>query len=58
MGLTTLVPAPVSSEGLRDPIGWLDPYVEVPPLCEALALRQQGKPVGLEGAASDLALRS
>ena len=57
VALSTLAPAPVSSEGLRDPIGWLDPDVEVQPLCEALALRQQGKPVGLEGAASDLALR-
>ena len=57
VALATLAPAPVSSEGFRDPIGWLDPDAEVQPLCEAIALRQQGQPVRLEGAASDLALR-
>ncbi len=57
VALSTLAPAPVSEEGLRDPIGWLDPDAEVQPLCEAIALRQQGQPVRLAGAASDLALR-
>ena len=57
VALATLAPAPMSSEGLRDPIGWLDPDAEVQPLCQAIALRQQGKAVLLEGAASDLALR-
>ena len=55
--LSTLAPSPVSSEGLRDPIGWLDPGAEVQTLCQAIALRRQGQPVRLEGAASDLALR-
>lgn len=57
VALSMLAPAPVSEEGLRDPIGWLDPDAEVQPLCEAIALRQQGQPVRLAGAASDLALR-
>ena len=57
VALATLAPAPLSSEGLRDPIAWLDPDAELQPLCQAIALRQQGKPVRLEGAASDLALR-
>ena len=57
VALAALAPAPVSSEGLRDPIAWLDPDAEVQPLFQAIALRQQGKPVRLEGAASDLALR-
>ena len=57
VALASLAPAPVSSEGLRDPIAWLEPDAEVQPLCQAIALRQQGNPVRIEGAASDLALR-
>ena len=55
--LSTLAPAPLSSEGLRDPIGWLDPDAEVQTLCQAIALPRQGQLVRLRGAASDLALR-
>ena len=55
--LSTLAQSPVSSEGLRDPIGWLDPDAELQTICQAIELRRQGQPVRLEGAASDLALR-
>ena len=57
VALAALAPAPMSSEGHRDPIGWLDPDAEVQSSCQAIALRQQSKAVFLEGAASDLALR-
>ena len=57
VALAALAPAPMSSKGHRDPIGWLDPDAEVQSSCQAIALRQQSKAVLLEGAASDLALR-
>ena len=55
--LSTLAQSPVSSEGLRDPIGWLDPDAELQTICQAIELRRQGQPDRLEGVASDLALR-
>ncbi len=57
VALSTLAPGPMSSEGFRDPIGWLNPDADVKPLCQAIAQRRRGAPVRLEGAASDLALR-
>ena len=57
MALSSLTPPPVSTEGTRDPLGWLDPDQEPKPLCEAIEDRLSGKPVRLIGAASDLMQR-
>lgn len=57
MALSSLMPPPVSTEGTRDPLGWLDPDQEQKSLCEAIADRLGGQPVRLIGAASDLMTR-
>ena len=57
MALSSLTPPPVSTEGTRDPLGWLDPDQEPKPLCQAIEDRLSGKPVRLIGAASDLMQR-
>jgi neutral amino acid transport system substrate-binding protein len=58
LALSTLAPSPVSSEGTRDPLGWIDPDAEVRPLCEAMARRRDGQRVRLEGVASRFDLRA
>jgi neutral amino acid transport system substrate-binding protein len=58
LALSTLAPSPVSSEGTRDPLGWIDPDAEVSPLCEAMARRRDGQRVRLEGVASRFDLRA
>ena len=55
--LASLAPAPVSSEGTRDPLGWLDPDQEPTSMCDAVKARLDGRSVRLQGAASDLSRR-
>ena len=57
LALSSLAPPPVSTEGTRDPLGWLDSDREPKPLCAAIADRLGGKSVRLLGAASDLVSR-
>jgi len=57
MALSALTPPPISTEGTRDPLGWLAPDQESKPLCDAIGDRLSGKPVRLIGAASDLMQR-
>jgi len=57
LALSSLAPPPVSTEGTRDPLGWLDSDREPKPLCAAIADRLRGEPVRLIGAASDLVSR-
>ena len=57
VALSSLAPPPVSTEGTRDPLGWLDPAQEPTSLCDAIEDRLGGQPVRLIGAASDLVLR-
>ena len=52
--LASLAPAPVSAEGTRDPLGWLDADQEPTSLCDAVTARLDGRSVRLVGAASDL----
>ena len=52
-----MAPAPVSSEGSRDPLGWIDPEASPLPLCEAIVRRRAGQAVRLEGVSSGLDLR-
>jgi len=57
LALASVAPAPVSSEGTRDPLGWMDPEASPLPLCEAIARRRAGQAVRLEGVNSGLDLR-
>ena len=57
LALSSLAPPPVSTEGTRDPLGWLDSDREPKPLCAAIADRLGGTSVRLLGAASDLVSR-
>ena len=55
--LASLAPSPVSVEGTRHPLGWLDPDQEPASLCDAVTARLSGDSVRLMGAASDLSQR-
>ena len=55
--LASLAPSPVSVEGTRHPLGWLDPDQEPASLCDAVTARLRGDSVRLMGAASDLSQR-
>jgi neutral amino acid transport system substrate-binding protein len=57
LALASVAPAPVSSEGSRDPLGWIDPEASPLPLCEAIVRRRAGQAVRLEGVSSGLDLR-
>ncbi len=57
IALSTISANSLSAERTADPFGWVDPESEPQPLCKALRLRADGKPVRLEGAASSFDLR-
>jgi len=57
LSLASLAPAPVSAEGSRDPLGWLDHDQEPTSMCDAVKARLDGRSVRLQGAASDLSRR-
>ncbi len=55
--LASLAPSPVSVEGTRHPLGWMDPDLDPSSLCDAVTARLSGESVRLRGAASDLSQR-
>ena len=57
IALSTVSAYPVSADRTADPLGWLDAESEPQPLCKALRILTDGKPVRLEGAASSFDLR-
>ena len=57
LALVAAAPLPASDEGVRDPMGWVDPDEAPISLCEALKRRRQGESLRLEAAASDFRLR-
>ena len=57
LALTTLAPSPLSADGKRDPMAWVDPGAAPLPLCQAIQRRRRGDTTRLEGVASDFALR-
>jgi len=58
LAITSLAPSPISSEGTRDPLGWIDPDAKALPLCAAIEQRRAGERVRLEGVASAFDLRA
>lgn len=57
LNLASVAPAPVSSEGTRDPLGWMDADQDPTSMCAAVQARLDGRSVRLQGAASDLIQR-
>ena len=58
LALVDVAPLPLSVEGQRDAMGWIDPEASAVPLCDAFVRRRQGDGLRLEAAASDFRLRS
>ena len=46
-------PLPLSAQGSRDAMGWLNPDLDAVPICDGLARRRRGESLRLEAAASD-----
>ena len=57
LSLASLAPPPVSSEGTRDPLGWMDADQDPTSMCASVQARLEGRSVRLQGAASDLIQR-
>ena len=57
LALIDAAPLPISDEGRRVAMGWVDPDAPLVPLCDAFASRRQGEAFRPESAASDSRFR-
>ena len=58
LALADSAPLPVSQEGTKDPMGWVDPDAKPVSICEGLKRRRDGQSLRLKAAASDFRLRA